>query len=91
MLEDSINVNNFCCNPVALKKKKVKPLKINFWAPVCTTKGSAWPMPKMAEIKKADDQLLETFYFIKISYVLAEYDFLSILCDFFHPKRFISN
>ena len=28
MLGDSININNFNCNPIVLKKKIVKPLKI---------------------------------------------------------------
>ena len=77
MLGDSININNFCCNPVVLKKKLVNPLKTAFSGPIYTTKGSAWATPKMknnffAEITKADHQLSETFYFIKISYVLAE-------------------
>ena len=33
MLGDSININNLCCNPVALKKKLVKPLKNCFFRP----------------------------------------------------------
>ena len=42
MLENSINFDNFCCNPIVLKKNVVKPLKIAFSGPICTTKGSAW-------------------------------------------------
>ena len=35
MLEDSVNINKLCCNPVFLKKKKkmVKPLKNCFFGP----------------------------------------------------------
>ena len=40
MLGDSVNINNFCCNPVVLQKL-VKPLEIAFWDPVYTTKESA--------------------------------------------------
>ena len=40
MLGDSIKINNFCCNPVVLKKI-VKPLKNCFLGAQCT-KGSAW-------------------------------------------------
>ena len=48
MLEDSINIYNFCCNPVVLKKNIGKTsTKIVFSGPVCTTKGSAWAMSKM--------------------------------------------
>ena len=73
MLGDSIDINSFCCNPVVLKKKLVKPL-----GPICTTKRSAWATTKLknnffgAEITKADHQFSETFDFIKISSVLAE-------------------
>ena len=78
MLGDSININNFCCNPVVMKKKMVKPLKIVFLGPICTTKRSAWATPKtknnflLAEITKADHQPSETSYYIKISSVLDE-------------------
>ena len=41
----------------------------------------------MAEITKADHQLSKKFYFIKISYVLAEYESFSILCDVFFIKK----
>ena len=30
MLGDSININNFCCNPVVLEKKKKNPVGIAF-------------------------------------------------------------
>ena len=32
MLEDSTNINNFCCNPV-VQKKIGKPLEIAIWGP----------------------------------------------------------
>ena len=60
------------------EKNFAKPLKIYFWSPICTTKGSLLATPKMknnlllAEITKADHRLSETFYFIKVLYVLAE-------------------
>ena len=65
----------------------VKPLKIAFLDPIYTRKGSAWATPKMknfflTEIIKADHQLSETFYFIKIS-VLTE---LGIFFYFFIKK-----
>ena len=58
-------------------KKLVKPLEIPIlgWA-TCAKMGSVWVTPKtktfFAEITKADYKLTRTFYFIKISYVLAE-------------------
>ena len=59
------------------EKKLVKPVKNCFLDPICTEKGSLWAMPKMekknlAKITKSDHQLSESFYFIKISYVLTE-------------------
>ena len=78
MLGVSININNLGCDPVVLKKNWQNLEKIAFLYPICTKKGSLWATPKMknnfwgAEITKADHQLSETFYFIKISYVLAE-------------------
>ena len=44
----------------------------------------------MAEIEKADYQLSESFYFIKISYVLMSYESFSILSDVFYQKSVIS-
>ena len=52
--------------------------KIAFLDPICIEKGSLWTTPKMkknfflVEITKADHQLSESFYFIKILYVLTE-------------------
>ena len=59
------------------EKKLVKPLKNCFLDPICIEKGSLWTTPKMkknfflVEIAKADHQLSESFYFIKI-YILTE-------------------
>ena len=39
MLGDSINIDNFCCNPAILKKKLVKPLKIGILGPNLHYKG----------------------------------------------------
>ena len=47
MLQDSINIDKFCCNPVVLKKIGKTSTKVAFLGPICTTKGSAWTMPKM--------------------------------------------
>ena len=41
----------------------------------------------LAEITKADHQLSETFYFIRMSYIFAELKCFSILCDVFCQKR----
>ena len=60
------------------EKKLVKPLKNCFFGPNLHRKevimGHAQDGKKFfsAEIKKADHQLSESFYFIKISYVLTE-------------------
>ena len=99
MLQDPININNFCCNPEVLKKKIGKTsTKIAFSGPICTTKGSAWAMSKMkkqffsAEITTVDHWLSETFYFIKTSYVLPELWVFFYLFDvFFDQKRIISS
>ena len=65
--------------------------------PICTEKRSLWATPKMVKIffggnKKADHQLSESFYFIKI-YVLIELwiFFYSILSDVFCQKSVISS
>ena len=82
------------------EKKLVKPLKNCFLDPICIEKGSLWTTPKMkknfflVEITKADHQFSESFYFIKISYVLTElwifffleWCFLSKKCHF-HLKQ----
>ena len=78
MFGDTININDLCCNLAVLKKKLVKPFKNCFLDSICTEKGSLWSTPKMGKknlsriIKKADHQLSESFYFIKISYILTE-------------------
>ena len=77
MLGNTININNLCCNPAALKKGLKNLLKIVFLYPICTEKGSIWATSKvkkhfLAEITKADHQLSESFYLIKISYALTE-------------------
>ena len=97
MLGYSININNLCCNLVVMKKL-VKSLKIAilFWGPTCT-KGSAWAMPKEKNYifgillkAKADHQLSETFYFIKIRFERVMN--LNLFCViFFYQKRFISS
>ena len=77
MLEDTININNLCWNPAVLKKAGKTSEKL-FLDPICIEKGSLWTTPKMkkkfflVEIAKADHQLSESFYFIKISYILTE-------------------
>ena len=78
MLGDSINTNNFNCNPVVLKFFLLKPLKIAIFGPnLCKKRGQYGPHPKQtifffSEMTKADHKLCKTFHFIKISYVLAE-------------------
>ena len=60
------------------EKKKIKSLKKKaFLGPVYTKRGHYGPRPNrktivLAEITKADHQLLETFYVIKISYVFVK-------------------
>ena len=62
----------------SFEKKLIKSLKKNaFLGPVYTKRGHYGPRPSrktivLAEITKADHQLLETFYFIKISYVFVK-------------------
>ena len=74
MLGDSININNMCCNPVGLKKICKASKKIFFWAQIVQKMGHAQNEKQffLVQITNADYQLSETFYFIKISYVLAE-------------------
>ena len=59
------------------EKNLVKPLRITIFGSNCTKKGSLWATSKIKnnffkEIIKPDHKLSETFYFIKISYVLTE-------------------
>ena len=55
MLGDSININNLCCNPVVLKKKKiiVKPQENCYFLGLltCAKKGSAWATSTVATSK----------------------------------------
>ena len=74
------------------EKKLVKPLKNCFFGPNLHRKEviMGYAHTKLAEITKADHQLSESFYFIKISYVLTElwiffyleWCFLSKKCHF---------
>ena len=70
-MEDSININNLCCNPVVLKKKLVKPLKDFFFWPNLHKKGVIMGQAQnekqffLAEIAKADQQLSESFILSK--------------------------
>ena len=56
------------------EKKLVKPLKIAVLGHKFPEKGLTWASSKiiMAVLTKADHQLPETFYFMKISNVLAD-------------------
>ena len=62
----------------SFEKKLVKPLKNCFFGPNLHRKGVIMGYAQdgkkffLAEITKADHQLSESFYFIKISYVLTE-------------------
>ena len=97
MLRDSININNLCWNPVVLKKKWVKPLKNCFIGPNLHKKGVIMGHAQRgkqfywAEITKADYQLSETFYFIKLSYFLTEFLNESFSVTFFCQKSDISS
>ena len=67
MLGDSININNLCYNPLVLK--------ISWWKKgiiMGHVQNEKQQRFFLEEITKADHQLSETFYFIKISYVLTE-------------------
>ena len=65
---------------ISSDKKLVKSLKnCIFLCQFAQIKGSLWTTPKiksnfffLTDITKADDQLSETYYFIKLSYVLTE-------------------
>ena len=95
MLGDSVNINNFNCNPVVLKKIAKTSKNYNFLAQF-VQKWANGPRPKtenifFSVIKKTDHKLSKTFYFIKISYVLADYECFSIVCDVFLLKSVISS
>ena len=78
MLGDSINMNNFCCNPVVLKKKIGKTSKkLLFWAQFTQKEVIIGHILNekqffFSDITKSDHQVSETFYLIKVLYVLAE-------------------
>ena len=77
------------------EKKLVKPLKYCFFWTQFAQKRSLWATPKMeklffAEITKADHQLSESFYFIKI-YVLTELWIFFYLEWCFLSKKVISS
>ena len=80
MLKGSININNLCWNPAASSKKKKKNGKTSkncfFWSNL-HKKGIVMGHIQnakqlvLAEITKGGHQVSETFYFLKISYVLV--------------------
>ena len=78
MLGDSINFNNLCCNPAVQKKKLVKPLKNCVFGPNLHKNKVIMEHTEnenqffLVEITKTDHEPSETFYFIKMSYVLTE-------------------
>ena len=78
MLEDSININNLSCNPVAPRFKFVKTSENCYFGPICKmgvimghTQNEKQIFLKKYQ-KQTDHQLPEMSYFIKISYFLAE-------------------
>ena len=78
MSGDSINKNNFNCNSVVSKKYLVYKTSKTFFGTTCTKKGLVWVRPRtknnfFKDVTKADFKLSKTFYFIKISNVLAEF------------------
>ena len=95
-LRDSINFNNLCWNPVVLGKQIGKTSKNYSFSVKFVQKrryyGSCpkWKKNFLLEITKAGHQVPETFYFLKISYVLVEvwiffyleWCFLSKKCSF---------
>ena len=78
MLGDSGNINNFNCNPVVLKKIAKTSKTYNFLAQLVQKWGPHGSCQKQktffffSVIAKPDHKLSKPFYFIKISYVLAE-------------------
>ena len=99
MFGGSININDFCCNPVVVKKKLAKPLKIAFWGPIYTAKGLAWATPKMknnffGRNKKSKSSAFRNFIFSKYHMLSLSYEsfyFVCILYDVFYQKRVISS
>ena len=95
MLGDSININNFCCNPVVLEKKK-NPVGIAFLGgPICTTKGSAWAMPKMKNNffflffrnNKSRSSAFRNFNLTKYHMFWLSSESFSTMCDIFFIKK----
>ena len=79
----------------SFEKKLVKPLKNCFFGPNLHRKGVIMDYAQdekkffLVQITKADHQLSDSFYFIKIWYVLMfwlSYEFFSILSDVFSKK-----
>ena len=71
MLGDTININNLCCNPSSSEKKLFKTPKNCFFGPNLHRKGLIMGHAQggiFFSRKKADHQLSESFYFIKISH-----------------------
>ena len=79
MLKGSININNLCWNPAASSKKKKKNGKTSkncfFLVQFAQKRDCYGSHPKCkttkGEITKGGHQVSETFYFLKISYVLV--------------------
>ena len=97
MLVDSINVNNFNCNPIILKNILVKPLTITIFGHNLRKKGVTIGHAQnekqfFTEKNKPGHKLSKKNYFIKISYVLAQLWMFSYFVWFFLLlKRVISS
>ena len=82
---------------VRSEKFLLKPQKITiFWPNFVQNWGPHGPHPKQktiffSEIIKPDPKLSKPFYFNKMSYVLAECECFSILCNAFLLKSAISS
>ena len=88
---NSINTKKFNWNPAVLKK--IAKTSSYFWPNLCAKMGSPWAMPKTKnnfffKIIKPD-QLSKTFYFNKISYVLAELWMFFYYCNAFLLKEYV--
>ena len=94
LLEDSININNFCCNPVFLKKNG-KTSKNCFLGHNLHYKWASWAMPKMKNNffsinNKSRSSAFRTFSFYQNIMFWLSHESLSILCGAFYQKRVIS-
>ena len=90
MSGDSININNLCCNPAVLKKKKL--LKIAFLGPISTKKGHYGPHPKWKIIffcKSNNSRSLapRNLFHQNIMFWLSSYESFSVLSDVFCQKK----